>query len=75
MEVARSEILGGINRLLDSCLLMHTDRQGCVKMHDLVRDVALWVSKKDHQAILVDHSEISRMLVADNESLTDVFLL
>ncbi|KAI9115537.1 hypothetical protein K1719_013206 [Acacia pycnantha] len=68
MEDARNEILGSVNRLLDSCLLMHTYKPACVKMHDLVRDVALWITKKQDQAILVDRDAVSRMLF-ENETL------
>ncbi|KAI9115801.1 hypothetical protein K1719_013470 [Acacia pycnantha] len=70
MEDARKEILITIEKLLDSCLLMHSDKQVCVKMHDLVRDVALWITKKQHQAILVDKHVVSRMLV-ENETLKE----
>ncbi|KAK4275502.1 hypothetical protein QN277_018573 [Acacia crassicarpa] len=70
MEDARKEILITIEKLLDSSLLMHTDKQACVKMHDLVRDVALWVAKKQGQAILVNRDVVSRMLVK-NETLKE----
>ncbi|KAK4275509.1 hypothetical protein QN277_018580 [Acacia crassicarpa] len=70
MENARNEILVSINRLLDSCLLMHTDKKAHVKMHDLVRDVALWITKKQHEAILVDRQVVSRML-DENETLKE----
>ncbi|XP_028760273.1 disease resistance protein At4g27190-like [Neltuma alba] len=70
MEDARREILVSIDRLLDSCLLMHTNEQACVKMHDLVRDVALWIAREQHQAILVDSNAVSKML-AENESLKE----
>ncbi|KAK4275510.1 hypothetical protein QN277_018581 [Acacia crassicarpa] len=70
MEDARNEILVSIKGLLDSCLLMHTDKQVCVKMHDLVRDVALWITKKQDQAILVDRDVVSRML-GENETLRE----
>ncbi|XP_028798129.1 disease resistance protein At4g27190-like [Neltuma alba] len=70
IEDARREILVSINRLLDSCLLMHTNEQACVKRHDLVGDVALWIARKQHQAILVDSHAVSRML-AENGSLKE----
>ncbi|XP_028760269.1 disease resistance protein At4g27190-like [Neltuma alba] len=70
MEDARREISVSINSLLDSCLLMHTNEPACVKMHDLVRDVALWIAREQHQAILVDSHAVSKML-AENGSLKE----
>ncbi|KAK4276219.1 hypothetical protein QN277_019189 [Acacia crassicarpa] len=70
MEDERNEILVSINSLLDSCLLMHTNKQACVKMHDLVRDVALWITKKQHQAILVDKDAVSTTMV-ESETLKE----
>ncbi|XP_054802692.1 probable disease resistance protein At5g63020 isoform X2 [Prosopis cineraria] len=62
MEDARNEILATIEKLLDSCLLMPTNEQACVKLHDVVRDIALWIAKKEYQAILVDRNTVSSML-------------
>ncbi|KAK4275476.1 hypothetical protein QN277_018551 [Acacia crassicarpa] len=52
-----------VNRLVDSCLLMCCEMNKCdqiihykkdhVKMHDMVRDVALWIASKD-RAIIVN---------------------
>ncbi|XP_028760270.1 disease resistance protein At4g27190-like [Neltuma alba] len=70
VEDARREILVSINSLLDSCLLMHTSEQACVKMHDLIRNVALWIAREQHQAILVDSDAVSKML-AENGSLKE----
>ncbi|XP_028797997.1 putative disease resistance protein At5g05400 [Neltuma alba] len=70
MEDARREISVSINSLLDSCLLMHTDKQAYVKMHDLVRDLALWIVREQHQAILVDSNAVSKAL-AENGSLKE----
>ncbi|XP_054796481.1 probable disease resistance protein At1g61300 [Prosopis cineraria] len=40
-------------RLIDSCLLVKVDDGNShVKMHDLVRDVALWISKKEVRLII-----------------------
>ncbi|XP_028790392.1 disease resistance protein At4g27190-like [Neltuma alba] len=70
VEDARREILVSINSLLDSCLLMHTNEPARVKMHDLVRDVALWIAREQHQAILVDSDAVFKML-AENGSLKE----
>ncbi|XP_052287799.1 probable disease resistance protein At4g27220 [Citrus sinensis] len=43
IEKARSLLRGTIKGLKDSSLLLDTDDDGFVKMHDVVRDVALWI--------------------------------
>ncbi|KAH9696762.1 nb-arc domain-containing protein [Citrus sinensis] len=45
IEKARSLLRGTIKGLKDSSLLLDTDDEGFVKMHDVVRDVALWIGK------------------------------
>ncbi|XP_028758771.1 probable disease resistance protein At4g27220 [Neltuma alba] len=48
---ARTQVINkAIKKLIDSCLLLkvdHEDGSHCIKMHDLVRDVALWMAKKE----------------------------
>ncbi|XP_028800316.1 probable disease resistance protein At4g27220 [Neltuma alba] len=68
---ARNEIFAAIEKLLDSCLLMNTNKQERVKLHDVVRDVALWITKKQHQEVLVDSHSISSMLVSNGHKLND----
>ena len=41
-----------INFLRESCLLLHAKIKEKVKMHDLVRDVALWIASETGQEIL-----------------------
>ncbi|XP_028773803.1 disease resistance protein At4g27190-like [Neltuma alba] len=72
IEDVRRQILVALDILLDSCLLISTDKEACVKMHDLVRDVALWIAKKQCQPILVDSNAVSNMLVRNHQSLKDV---
>ncbi|XP_077243566.1 disease resistance protein At4g27190-like [Tasmannia lanceolata] len=36
-----------IDELKSCCLLLHSDKEGCVKMHDVTRDVGKWISS-DH---------------------------
>ncbi|KAF7815789.1 putative disease resistance protein [Senna tora] len=71
MEQVRTDIDVAINVLLDSCLLI-PDRKNerIVKMHDLVRDVALWIARKESQAILVDRKAVPRLLM-ENETVKD----
>ncbi|EEF39391.1 probable disease resistance protein At4g27220 [Ricinus communis] len=40
------EVLSSLNELKDSHLLLETEIEGHVKMHDLVRAVAIWIGKK-----------------------------
>ncbi|XP_054812830.1 uncharacterized protein LOC129313598 isoform X3 [Prosopis cineraria] len=47
----RSKVLAAIQELVDSCLLLNL-QDGLVKMHDLVREVALWIADKDIQVIM-----------------------
>ncbi|KAF7815788.1 putative disease resistance protein [Senna tora] len=71
MEQVRTEIDVAINVLLDSCLLIpDRKRESIIKMHDLVRDVALWIARKERQAILVDRKAVPRLLM-ENETVKD----
>ncbi|KAL9414685.1 hypothetical protein AB3S75_043029 [Citrus x aurantiifolia] len=45
IEKARSLLRGTIKGLKDSSLLLDTDDDRFVKMHDIVRDVAIWIGK------------------------------
>ncbi|KAK1581672.1 hypothetical protein Q3G72_007915 [Acer saccharum] len=45
IEDARTQLRVTINNLKSSCLLLDA-KEGFVKMHDLVRDVALWITSK-----------------------------
>ncbi|XP_054799808.1 uncharacterized protein LOC129304154 isoform X2 [Prosopis cineraria] len=48
---ARNQLLiKGKNKLIDSCLLLD-GVSGCVKMHDLVQDVGLWIAKKENKFV------------------------
>jgi len=49
-EDARSQVVISKNKLMDSCLLLEVD-QSMVKMHDLVRDAALWIANKEIQTV------------------------
>ncbi|XP_028787990.1 disease resistance protein RFL1-like [Neltuma alba] len=71
IEDARRVIFDALEILLDSCLLVSIEKKACVKMHDLVRDVALWIAKKQGQVILVDSSEVSNILLGYRQNLKD----
>ncbi|KAI7734680.1 hypothetical protein M8C21_009098, partial [Ambrosia artemisiifolia] len=53
---ARSRVHTYVNKVIRSNLLIKSDREGCVKMHDLVRDFVLSVFSKVSQASIVNHN-------------------
>ncbi|KAK4253901.1 hypothetical protein QN277_010518 [Acacia crassicarpa] len=50
-HLIRSEVEEAIEELIHSSLLLN-DKEQCVKMHDLVREVALWIGENDIQSLL-----------------------
>ncbi|XP_022735210.1 uncharacterized protein LOC111288550 isoform X2 [Durio zibethinus] len=63
IEEARFEVLEAIDYLKDSSLLL-ADTERYVKLHDMVRDVALWVASKEESDFMIKPS-----LGLANESL------
>ncbi|XP_048323730.1 disease resistance protein At4g27190 isoform X2 [Ziziphus jujuba] len=47
LEGARNKLLTLIEDLKSCCLLLDGDYNGCVKMHDIVRDVVISIASKD----------------------------
>ncbi|XP_027368469.1 probable disease resistance protein At4g27220 [Abrus precatorius] len=70
MEKARREMHLAVNVLMDSCLLLHANKKERVKMHDMVRDVALWIASERDQAILASNVMDPRTMVED-ETIKD----
>ena len=70
MENARREMRGAINNLKNSYLLMHAETKEKVKMHDLVRDAALWIASKSGQAIFTC-TEVDPSVLVDDEIMKD----
>ncbi|KAF7833262.1 putative disease resistance protein [Senna tora] len=67
-EMARSCVNDAINCLIESSLLMRdNDTNGAAfyRMHDMVRDVALWIASKENRTIVVHHA------TRQNSSLED----
>ncbi|KAI4307959.1 hypothetical protein L6164_031083 [Bauhinia variegata] len=62
---ARREMNLAVNILLDSYLLMPAEYEQCVQMHDLVRDVALWIALEEGQAVMAATGKDARLLVED----------
>lgn len=46
IEEARSQMRVMVNHIKASCLLLDSGNEKFVKMHDMVRDVALWIGSK-----------------------------
>jgi len=70
MENARREMDEAIDMLKNCFLLMHVKEKQWVKMHDLVRDVALWIARKSGKAIFT-RTKVDPRALADDETLKD----
>ncbi|KAI4332272.1 hypothetical protein L6164_017195 [Bauhinia variegata] len=67
-DLASSQVMVGINKLVDLCLLMDSKRwwwKKALKMHDLVRDLGLWIASKEGRTILVNLSNNLNSLIGD----------
>ncbi|XP_054817649.1 probable disease resistance protein At4g27220 [Prosopis cineraria] len=59
-EIARSQVVIVINVLIDSSLMMYSLNfmsEKCVKMHDMVRDTALWIASKENYTIMANFAK------------------
>ncbi|KAJ1415552.1 P-loop containing nucleoside triphosphate hydrolase [Sesbania bispinosa] len=50
-EEGRNEVSAAQNKLISCCLLLDVDDRKCVKMHDLVRNVAHWIAENENKVI------------------------
>ncbi|XP_045820410.1 disease resistance protein SUMM2-like [Trifolium pratense] len=66
-EDARRQVELAKNKLLDSCLLLETNERSIVKMHDLVREVAQWISNKEIQAIDLSNKNQKSLIEREND--------
>ncbi|XP_028758002.1 putative disease resistance protein At5g05400 [Neltuma alba] len=72
LKEARNKVAVCINSLVDSCLLMRSEKnKGQLRMHDTVRDVALWISHQENQKIIVNLEK--DMKVATDGSIKDCY--
>ncbi|KAG1347291.1 disease resistance protein SUMM2 [Cocos nucifera] len=53
LEDVRSRVHFLVEKLKASCLLLPSDKVGCVKLHDVVRDVAVYIASKDDNHFFV----------------------
>ncbi|KAK2406712.1 putative disease resistance protein [Trifolium repens] len=79
---AREKVVVAKNNLVDSCLLLNVDAEH-VKMHDLARDAAQWIAKKEIQCVklfdkkqksLVENQTNIKHLLCEGKSM-DIFNL
>ncbi|XP_061349794.1 disease resistance protein At4g27190-like [Gastrolobium bilobum] len=74
LDSTRSRIQTGINKLLDSCLLMHVEKwKNRVKMHDMVRDVALWIAKTSEDDKIIVNIDKPLSTLAEDDCVRDYF--
>ncbi|KAI9100898.1 hypothetical protein K1719_024022 [Acacia pycnantha] len=77
-DTARSIFRTDVNRLINSSLLMDNSSKSnvhekkYVKLHDMVRDVALWIASKEHRTIMVNCTQELDGLIVD-EALNDCY--
>ncbi|XP_054819673.1 uncharacterized protein LOC129318764 [Prosopis cineraria] len=74
-EVARSQVRVALNILVDSSLLTYSQnvwKQECLTMHDMVRDVALWIASKEDCTIMVNCAKELDELLGD-EAVKDCY--
>ncbi|KAM5555422.1 disease resistance protein [Rosa sericea] len=54
VEEARNALYTQVDKLKSSCLLLDGDDNTCVRMHDLVHDVAIRIATRDHHVLVKD---------------------
>ncbi|KAK4596138.1 hypothetical protein RGQ29_014263 [Quercus rubra] len=59
MEDMRTMVHTLVESLKDSCLLLEGDRSGTFKMHDIIRDVAIYIADKEKKMLTIRNSDDS----------------
>ncbi|XP_028107146.1 probable disease resistance protein At4g27220 [Camellia sinensis] len=54
---ARDQVHALVNILKTCCLLLDSDKDECVKMHDVIRDVAIAIASKGGNVFLIRHGD------------------
>ncbi|GAU27249.1 hypothetical protein TSUD_125290 [Trifolium subterraneum] len=67
-NIARNQVVVAKNKLLDSCLLMKTNK-GDVKMHDLIREVAQWIASKEILAVDTSNKNQKSSLIGRDNNI------
>ncbi|KAF3438238.1 hypothetical protein FNV43_RR20999 [Rhamnella rubrinervis] len=58
MEEARNRVHTLVQTLKRCFLLLDSNKRGCVKLHDVVRDVAISIASKEHGFVVICSNEI-----------------
>ncbi|KAI4313193.1 hypothetical protein L6164_026191 [Bauhinia variegata] len=66
---ARNKVSEAKNKLINSCLLLKGQNEQYVKMHDLVRDTALIIAKKEKKVIIGLESSGRNLILEDNTTI------
>ncbi|XP_058098880.1 disease resistance protein SUMM2-like isoform X2 [Magnolia sinica] len=75
LKQARDRVHSWVNKLKASCLLLDGDEEGCVKMHDVVRDVAILIASKEHGFLVQPDGELREWPEKKLESCKKISLL
>ncbi|KAI4331947.1 hypothetical protein L6164_016892 [Bauhinia variegata] len=65
----RNKVSEAKNKLIDSCLLLKGKKEQYVKMHDLVRDMALIIAKREKNVIMELKSSGRNSILEDNTTI------
>ncbi|XP_039687929.1 probable disease resistance protein At4g27220 [Medicago truncatula] len=73
LKISRILIQVAIDKLVESCLLMPAEDMECVKMHDLVREVALWIAKRSEDRKILVNVDKPLNTLAGDDSIQNYF--
>ncbi|KAF7842972.1 putative disease resistance protein [Senna tora] len=68
--IARSHVPEITHKLIDSSLLLKAEKE-CVKMHDLVREVGLWIGKEEIQGVMDSKTILKRNIRYSSWNIDD----
>jgi disease resistance protein RPS2 len=57
MEEVRNKVYTLVGKLKACCLLLEGEESGTVKMHDVIRDVSIYIADKDKQMLTIRSSD------------------
>ncbi|XP_043710605.1 probable disease resistance protein At1g61300 [Telopea speciosissima] len=70
LKAARNKVEDLIESLKIACMLEDGDhKSSTVKMHDMMRELALWITSSEY----TDNSSLNKFLIRTGESVTDLF--
>ena len=74
MEQVRNRVYTLVKRLKACCLLLEGEESGTVKMHDVIRDVSIYIADKDKQMLTIRSSNNLKRLM-NSQVLEDSILM